>query len=38
MLTIRPGTTPSLSRVEAQKFEEWMLAHLKKFFLSGVPS
>jgi hypothetical protein len=32
MLTIRPEQLQVFSRVEVDKFEEWMLAHLQKFF------
>jgi hypothetical protein len=32
MLTIRRAQIAILSQLEVQKFEEWMLVHLKKFF------
>jgi hypothetical protein len=32
MLTIRQAQLDALSRVEAQKFEDWTLAHLHRFF------
>ena len=32
MLTIRQAQFAVFSQLEVQKFEEWMLAHLKKFF------
>jgi hypothetical protein len=32
MLTIRQSQMAVFSRVEVQKFEDWMVAHLQKFF------
>ena len=32
MLTIRQAQFAVLSQLEVQKFEDWMLVHLKKFF------
>jgi hypothetical protein len=32
MLTIRQAQFAVLSQLEVQKFEDWMLAHLKRFF------
>ncbi|HEY1219914.1 MAG: hypothetical protein ABSE42_10500 [Bryobacteraceae bacterium] len=32
MLTIRQAQFAIFSQLEVRKFEEWMLAHLKKFF------
>ena len=32
MLTVRQAQFAILSQLEVQKFEEWMLAHLRKFF------
>jgi hypothetical protein len=32
MLTIRQAQFAVLSQLEVQKFEEWMLVHLKRFF------
>jgi hypothetical protein len=32
MLTIRQEQITVFSQLEVEKFEEWMLAHLKKFF------
>ena len=32
MLTIRQAQFAVLSQLQVQKFEEWMLAHLRKFF------
>jgi hypothetical protein len=32
MLTIRPEQLAVLSQAQVKRFEDWMLAHLKKFF------